>query len=74
MRSPNKKLIPLGQLVVKALTDQNKTKSELATEIGITPQYLSYILNGTRPGNKYLPAIIAALKLDPDTVAQVIAA
>ena len=51
MRGPNKKLIPLGQLVVKALTDQNKTKSELAAEIGITPQYLSYILNGTRPGN-----------------------
>ena len=74
MRSPNKKLIPLGQLVVKALTDQNKTKSELATEIGITPQYLSYILNGTRPGNKYLLAIIAALDLDPEAVAQVIAA
>ncbi len=74
MRSSNKKLIPFGKLVVKALIDQNKTRTELAAEIGITPQYLSYILNGTRPGNKYLPAIIAALKLDPAAVAQAIAA
>lgn len=70
MRGPNKKLTPFGKLVVKALTDQDKTKAELAAEISITPQYLSYILNGTRSGDKYLPAIVAALKLDPKVAVQ----
>lgn len=74
MRGPNKKLTPFGKLVVKALTDQDKTKAELAAEISVTPQYLSYILNGTRSGDKYLPAIVAALELDPKAVARVIAA
>lgn len=70
MRGPNKKLTPFGKLVVKALTDQDKTKAELAAEISITPQYLSYILNGTRSGDKYLPAIVAALNLDPKVAVQ----
>lgn len=74
MRGPNKKLTPFGKLVVKALTDQDKTKAELAAEISVTPQYLSYILNGTRSGDKYLPAIVAALELDPKVVARAIAA
>lgn len=74
MRGPNKKLTPFGKLVVKALTDQDKTKAELAAEISVTPQYLSYILNGTRSGDKYLPAIVAALDLDPKAVARAIAA
>lgn len=69
MRGPNKKLTPFGKRVVKALTDQDMTKAELAAEINITPQYLSYILNGTRSGDKYLPAIISALGLDPEAVA-----
>ena len=74
MRGPNKKLTPFGKLVVKALTDQDKTKAELAAEISVTPQYLSYILNGTRSVDKYLPAIVAALELDPKAVARAIAA
>ena len=74
MGGPNKKLTPFGKLVVKALTDQDKTKAELAAEISVTPQYLSYILNGTRSGDKYLPAIVAALELDPKAVARAIAA
>ena len=44
----NGKLCPLGKLVVKALTDQDKTKTQLAAEIGASPQYLSYILYGVR--------------------------
>lgn len=36
----NGKLCPLGKLVVKALTDQDKTKTQLAAEIGTSPQYL----------------------------------
>lgn len=66
MRGPNKKLTPFGKLVVKALADQDMTKAELAAEVGVAPQYLSYILNGTRSGGKYLPAIVAALELDPE--------
>lgn len=46
----------------------------LAAEIGTSPQYLSYILYGVRSGEKYLPAIIAALNLDPRKVEKVTAA
>lgn len=70
----NGKLCPLGKLVVKALADQEKTKSQLAAEIGTSPQYLSYILYGVRSGEKYLPALIAALKLDPRKVEKATAA
>ena len=70
----NGKLCPLGKLVVKALTDQDKTKTQLAAEIGASPQYLSYILYGVRSGEKYLPAIIAALALDPKKAERAIAA
>lgn len=74
MRAPNKKLTPFGKLVVKTLADRDMTKADLAAEIGTAPQYLSYILNGTRSGDKYLPAIVAALKLDPKAVERAIAA
>ena len=74
MRGPNKKLTPFGKIAVKALTDQDRTKAGHAMQIGITPQYLSYILNGTRSGDRYLPAIITALGLDPEEVARAVAA
>ncbi len=74
MRSPNKRLTPFGKMVVKALTDQDMTKADLAEKIGASPQYLSYILTGTRSGEKYIPAIVAALSLDPHKVEKAIAA
>lgn len=74
MRSRNKDLTPFGKLVVKTLVDKDKSKAQLAAEIGIAPQYLSYILNGTRSGEKYLPAIVAALALDPVKVDKLTAA
>ena len=74
MRGPNKKLTPFGKLVVKALADRDMTKAELAAEVSVAPQYLSYILNGTRSGRKYLPAIIATLALDPKKAERAIAA
>ena len=74
MRAPNKKLTPFGKLVVKTLADRDMTKADLAAEIGTAPQYLSYILNGARSGGKYLPAIVAALKLDPKAVERAMAA
>ena len=61
MRARNKKLTPFGKLVVKALADQDMTKQELAAQVGISPQYLSYILNGTRSGEKHFIAIVSAL-------------
>ncbi|MCI9122283.1 MAG: helix-turn-helix transcriptional regulator [Oscillibacter sp.] len=61
-------------MVVKALTDQDMTKSELARCIGTSPQHLSRILHGTRPGEKHIPAIIAVLALDPRKVEEVTAA
>ena len=64
----------LGKLIVKTLTDKNMTKTQLAEAVGTSPQYLSYILYGTRSGEKYIPAIIAALELDPRKVEKAIAA
>ena len=63
MKSSNS-LTAFGKLVVKALVDQDMTKTELAGQIGTSPQYLSYILHGIRSGKKYLPVIIATLDLD----------
>lgn len=68
------KLTKLGKLIVKTLTDKNMTKTRLAEAVGTSPQYLSYILYGTRSGEKYIPAIIAALELDPRKVEKAIAA
>lgn len=68
------KLTKLGKLIVKTLTDKNMTKTQLAEAVGTSPQYLSYILYGTRSGEKYIPAIIAALELNPRKVEKAIAA
>ena len=68
------RLTPFGTLVVKALTEQDMTKSELAGQIGTSPQHLSRILHGTRPGGKHIPAIVAALALDPGQVEKATAA
>lgn len=70
----NNSLTPFGKLVVKALVDQDMTKTELAGQVGTSPQYLSYILYGVRSGEKYLPKIVAALALDPRKVEKAIAA
>lgn len=74
MRSRNKKLTRFGKLVVKALTDKDMSKTELALRVGTSPQYLSYILYGVRSGEKYLPLIIAVLELDPQKVEKATAA
>lgn len=74
MKSSKGKLTKFGKLVVKALTDQDMTKTQLAAKIGTSPQYLSYILYGVRSGEKYLPLIVATLNLDPNKVEKAIAA
>ena len=74
MRGPKKRLTPFGKMVGKALADRDMSRAELAATVGTSPQYMSYILNGTRSGEKYLPAIIAALALDPKKAERAIAA
>lgn len=74
MRGPCKTLTPFGKMVAKALVDRNMTREQLAGEIGVCPQYLSSILNGTRSGRKYLQSIVATLALDPVKVERVMAA
>lgn len=74
MKGSNGKLTKLGKLVAKALIDRDMTKTQLAAAIGTSPQYLSYILYGVRSGEKYIPAIIAALDLDPEKVEKLTAA
>lgn len=44
MKSASNRLTPFGKLVAKALVDQNMTKTELAVQVGITPQYLSNVI------------------------------
>lgn len=74
VRSRNRKLTPFGKYVTNALTDKDMTKAELAATIGTSPQYLSYILNGTRSGEKYFSAIVAILELDPRKAQKLVAA
>ena len=54
MRGPKKRLTPFGKMVVKALADRDMSRAELAATVGTSPQYMSYILNGTRSGEKYV--------------------
>lgn len=68
------RLTPFGKYVSKTLTDRDMTKEQLAAAIGTSPQYLSYILYGVRSGEKYLPAIIAVLELDPRKAQKLVAA
>ena len=74
MKSRNNRLTPFGKYVTKTLTDKDMSKAQLAAAIGTSPQYLSYILYGTRSGEKYLPMIVAALELDQKKVDRLIAA
>lgn len=74
MKGRNNTLTPLGKYVVKALIDKGMSKGQLSITIGTSPQYLSYILYGTRSGEKYLPDIVAALELDPKKVQKLTAA
>lgn len=74
MRENNKALTPFGKLVAKALIDRNMTRAELAAIVGTSPQNLSRILNGTRPGNAYVPRIVASLSIDPRKAERAIAA
>lgn len=74
MRGSNRKLTAFGKYVSNALTDRDMSKAQLASLIGTSPQYLSYILTGTRSGEKYVPAIIEALQLDPRKVDKLTAA
>lgn len=70
----NQRLTPFGKLVANALVDQDMTRTELAERVGTSPQHLSRILHGTRPGGKHIPAIVAALSLDPRKVEKATAA
>lgn len=73
-KNKNSNLSPFGKLVAKALVDQDMTRTQLADTIGTSPQYLNYILHGLRSGEKYLPAIVATLDLDPRKVEKAIPA
>ncbi len=64
MARTQNRLTDFGKTVVKALIEQDMTKTELAEQIGTSPEYLSYILRGVRSGEKYRQPIIAALRLN----------
>ena len=74
MKGKGRRLTPLGKYISKALVDKGMAKKQLAATVGTSPQYLSYILTGTKSGRKYLPAIIMALELDTNKVEKLMAA
>lgn len=69
----SRKLTPFGAEVKKALVDKCMTQTELAANVGASPKYINLIIYGERSGEKYIPAIIALLELDPKKVAKLIA-
>ena len=73
-RQRNTRLTPFGRLVTTALIDRDMTRRALAAAVGISPQYLSYILNGTRSGKRYIEAIARVLELDQKQVGKTTAA
>lgn len=53
----------LGKLIKKRLIDKDMTAKQLASIIGITPQYLNKILHGERSGEKYIETIKSLLDI-----------
>ena len=74
MRGPKKRLTPFGKMVVKALAHRDMSRAVVGATVGLCTLFMSFFLNGTRSGEKYLPAIIAALALDPKKAERAIAA
>lgn len=58
-------LTPLGKEIKKKLIDKDMTQVELAEQLGVTKQYITKIITGTRTGDKYLCRIGAILDIDP---------
>lgn len=50
-----------GKFVNERLIELNMTQKELATQVGTTPVYLSYILRGERAGRKYKEEILRVI-------------
>ena len=57
-------LTPLGKEKKKKLIDKDMTQVELAEQLGVTKQYITKIITGTRTGDKYLCRIGAILDID----------
>ena len=57
-------LTPLGKEIKKKLIDKDMTQTELAEQLGVTKQYITKIITGTRTGDKYLCRIGAILDID----------
>lgn len=57
-------LTPLGKEIKKKLIDKDMTQVELAEQLGVTKQYITKIITGTRTGDKYLCRIGVILDID----------
>ena len=57
-------LTPLGKEIKKKLIDKEMTQKELADQLGVTKQYITKFITGTRTGEKYLCQIGAILDID----------
>lgn len=58
-----RQITPFGRNIKKALVDMGMTQRQLAAEIGVAPTYISNIIYGERPGDKYRQKIISVLGL-----------
>jgi transcriptional regulator with XRE-family HTH domain len=52
-----------GKKIKKKLIDRDMTATELAKELGTTPQYLCKIMHGTRSGETYRKTIMELLDI-----------
>ena len=57
-------LTPLGKEIKIKLIDKDMTQVELAEQLGVTKQYITKIITGTRTGDKYLCRIAAILDIE----------
>lgn len=54
----------VGKQIKRRLIEKDMTATELASEIGVKPQYLNAILHGQRSGRTYLAQIGEVLDMD----------
>lgn len=52
-----------GRQIKKQLIEKGMTQRELASAVGMTPEYLCRVIRGERSGKKYLPAIKQILNM-----------
>lgn len=59
-------LTEFGIMIKQALLNKQMLQTELASQVGVSENYLCFILYGRRSGSKYAKKISEILELGPD--------